>query len=79
MERPGNYEAQAAADLHPCSCFPGEGPVPCQRKHAMRDCWRMAVLRETQENIVALKNMDRNVREQILLDYMMRVRNCLEM
>jgi hypothetical protein len=78
MDTQGNYEAQAAVDTRTCTCFPGEGPVPCPRKFAYHDCWRAAVLKETQENIVALKNMDRNVHEQILLDYMMRVRTALD-
>ena len=70
--------AQAANEARPCSCYPGERPVPCERKFASRDCWRSAVLKETQANIVALKNRDRQPHEQVLLDYLMRVRNCLE-
>ena len=70
-------EAQAK-DTRRCTCFPGEGPIPCTRQHALRQCWRVAVLAETQQNIVMLKNQDRNPGEQVLLDYLMRVRNCLE-
>ena len=78
MERAGDYAAQQAVDTRTCTCFPGEGPEPCPRQHALRDCWRVAVLKETQENIVALKNRDRQPHEQVLLNYLMRVRNCLE-
>lgn len=68
----------AAADTRGCSCFPGERPEPCERKHAFRDCWRAAVLKETQDNIVAMKNRDRGPAEQAVLDYFMRVRTALE-
>jgi hypothetical protein len=53
--------AQAIADPRTCTCYPGEGPVPCPRKFAMRDCWRAAVLTETQQYIVALKKFHRLV------------------
>lgn len=69
---------QAKADTRTCTCYPGEGPSPCPRKFALRDCWRSAVLDETQKNIVVLKNRDRQPHEQALLDYLMRVRNVLE-
>ena len=74
--RPGFGEAKA--DTRTCTCYPGEGPDPCPRQHALRDCWRVAVLKETNENIVMLKNRDRQPYEQTLLNYLMRVRNCLE-
>lgn len=67
-----------ALDTRTCTCYPGEGPVPCTRKFALRDCWRAAVLSQTQEHIVALKNRDRQPHEQRLLDYLMRVRTALE-
>jgi hypothetical protein len=67
-----------ATDTRTCTCYPGEGPDPCPRKFALRDCWRVAVLDETQRHIVRLKNQDRHPPEQALLDYLMRVRNCLE-
>mgnify|MGYP001591421465 CR=1 FL=1 len=67
-----------AEDTRTCTCYPGEGPVPCPRKFAFRDCWRAAVLEETQRTIVLLKNRDRQPHEQGLLNYMMRVRTCLE-
>lgn len=62
-----------------CSCYPGEGPLPCPGKQALRDCWRAAVMEETQRHIVALKNRDRHPPEQALLDYMTRVRCALEL
>lgn len=68
----------ANAGPHKCTCYPGEGPEPCTRQYALRDCWRVAVLDETQKLIVALKNRDRQPHEQALLDYCMRVRNVLE-
>lgn len=71
-------QAASNIDTRTCTCYPGEGPVPCPRKFALRDCWRAAVLDETQQYIVALKNRDRQPHEQKLLDYMMRVRNTLE-
>ncbi len=70
--------ADARDDPRICTCFPGEGPIPCPRKFALRDCWRAAVLDETQQGIVALKNRDRHPHEQALLDYMIRVRTALE-
>lgn len=69
---------EAKADTRTCSCYPGERPDPCQRKHAFRDCWRAAVLEETQGHIVELKNRDRSTIEQQMLDYFMRVRTALE-
>lgn len=70
--------AEAKIDTRTCTCYPGEGPLPCTRRHALRDCWRVAVLTETQQNIIALKNRDRHSSEQKLLDYLMRVRTALE-
>jgi hypothetical protein len=61
-----------------CTCHPDERPEPCEHKYAFRDCWRSAVLKETQSRIVWLKNHDRQPHEQALLDYMMRVRTALE-
>lgn len=69
---------EAPPDTRACSCYPGERPEPCERKHASRDCWRAALLKETQQNIVALKNRDRSMAEQAVLDYFMRVRTALE-
>jgi hypothetical protein len=69
---------QAVADNRACSCYPGEGPEPCTRKHALRECWRVAVLAETQEAIVELKNKDRRPVEQTVLEYLMRVRTALD-
>lgn len=77
-QRCAQLENEAKADTRNCTCFPGERPEPCERKFASRDCWRSAVLKETQANIVALKNRDRQPHEQILLDYLMRVRTALE-
>ena len=73
-----DHQVEAKADTRTCTCYPGEGPEPCPRQHALRDCWRVAVLKETQENIVVLKNRDRHYPEQVLLEYLMRVRKCLE-
>jgi hypothetical protein len=67
------------SNTRPCSCDPGEAPLPCPRKFALRDCWRAAVLEETQRHIVRLKNQDRHTDEQALLDYLMRVRTALEL
>jgi hypothetical protein len=78
MDKSGDYEAQAAVDMRTCTCFPGEGPVPCPRKFAYHDCWQAAVLDETQNMIVMLKGRDRSPAEQDLLDYLMRVRTALE-
>lgn len=69
---------EAKPDNRSCSCYPGERPEPCQRKHAFHDCWRAAVLEETQQYIVTLKNVDRQPTEQMFLDYCMRVRTALE-
>lgn len=71
-------QAEAKTDTRTCTCYPGEGPLPCPRKFALRDCWRAAVLEETQRYIVAFKNVDRNRNEQNMLDYLMRVRAALE-
>ncbi len=73
-----SFAAEAKADTRTCSCYPGEGPLPCTKQHALRDCWRVAVLAETNQNIVALKNQDRQPHEQKLLDYLMRVRAALD-
>lgn len=70
--------ADAKLDTRTCACFPGEGPDPCTRQFALRDCWRVALLAETQGYIVALKNRDRQPHEQRLLDYLMRIRTALE-
>ena len=74
----GRRETAENRDTRQCTCDPDDAPVPCPRKFATHDCWRAAVLVETQENIVRLKNMDRNRIEQLLLDYMMRVRRAME-
>lgn len=72
-------EAQAGKeDARSCTCHPDERPEPCERKHASRDCWRSAVLKETQAHIVRLKNQDRSPEEQQTLNYLMRVREALE-
>jgi hypothetical protein len=65
---------------HPrtCTCHPDDRPEPCTHQYATRDCWRVAVLSETQAHIVSLKNRDRLPVEQARLDYLMRVRRCLE-
>jgi hypothetical protein len=70
---------QENADTRSCSCYPGEGPLPCPRKFALRDCWRAAVLDETQQNLVAFKNRDRTASEERLLHYFKRVRCALEL
>lgn len=62
-----------------CTCPPDERPEPCERRYALRDCWRFAVLRETQDSIVELKSRDRNNAEQVFLDYLMRVKTALEL
>ena len=74
----GNAMEAAAESFRQCTCYPGEGPQPCEHKYALHDCWRAAVMKETQQHIVALKNRDRQPHEQKLLDYLMRVRKCLE-
>ena len=74
----GRLAPSQNTDTRTCTCYPGEGPLPCPRKFALRDCWRSAVLDETQKHIVRLKNQDRHKDEQALLDYLMRVRNALE-
>lgn len=75
---PDRCHLPTEADTRTCTCYPGEGPNPCTRQFALRECWRVAVLEETQQNIVALKNRDRQSHEQVLLDYLMRVRAALE-
>jgi hypothetical protein len=70
--------AESTTDTRTCTCYPGEGPDPCPRRFALRDCWRAVVREETQSYIVALKNRDRQPHEQALLDYLMRVRQCLD-
>jgi hypothetical protein len=69
--------ADTPTDTRACSCYPGEGPTPCERKHALRECWQSAVWKETEANIAELKSRDRDSIEQFLLDYMMRVRAAL--
>jgi hypothetical protein len=78
-------QTEAVADTRPCTCHPADNPpVPCPRQFAVKDCRRVAVLRETQKNIIAIKSRDQNVApnlirfERELLDYMMRVRDALE-
>lgn len=67
------------SEARACSCYPGEGPLPCPKKFALRDCWRSAVLDETQQHIVRLKNQDRHPSEESLLNYLKRVRCALEL
>lgn len=69
---------EAKPDTRTCTCHPDDRPEPCERKFATRDCWRSAVLAETQRHIVQLKNRDRNPIEQEMLNYFMRVRTALE-
>jgi len=71
-------EAGQNVDTRTCTCHPSERPIPCPRKFAFRECWRAAVLDETQRHIIALKNRDRQPHEQALLDHLMRVRTALE-
>ena len=61
-----------------CTCHPNDRPEPCERKYALTDCWRSAVLQETQLYIVHLKNKDRQPHEQSQLDYLMRVRRAFD-
>lgn len=69
----------AVADARSCTCHPDdERPDPCPRRHGFNECWRAAVLDETQKNIVYLKNQDRSIFEQSMLDYLLRVRKVLE-
>lgn len=70
--------SEAKADTRVCTCHPDDAPVPCPRKYATHDCWRAAVLDETQTNIAYLKGRDRDQREQAWLDYLMRVRRAVE-
>jgi hypothetical protein len=72
-------ENQAKAGPQNCSCYPGEGPLPCPLKGALRDCWRAAVIEETQKYIVMLKNMDREAHQERLLHFLKRVRCALEL
>jgi len=72
-----NTAIDTRIDTRTCTCYPDEGPIPCPRKFALRDCWRSAVLDETQQHIAALKGRDRSPLEQRLLDYLMRVREAL--
>jgi hypothetical protein len=69
--------AKADTDTRTCTCHPSERPIPCPRKFAFSDCWREAVYQETQRGIVTLKGRDRDPMEQLLLNYMMRVRTAL--
>ena len=67
-----------AQETRTCTCHPDDNPpVPCPRKFALRDCRRSALLGETQTMIIVLKNRDRQPHEQVLLDYLMRVRDVL--
>lgn len=70
--------SEAKVDNRTCSCYPGEGPLPCTKQHAFHECWRVAVRAETQQNISILKGRDRQPHEQKLLDYLLRVRTALE-
>lgn len=70
--------AEAKPDTRTCSCHPDDAPIPCPRKFATHHCWRAAVYEETKEAIVGFKNRDRTPREQIILDYMMRVERALD-
>jgi hypothetical protein len=69
---------EAKSDTRSCTCHPDDAPVPCPRKFATRHCWRAAVYDETRQRIVALKNSDRRIDQQKLLDYMMRVERALD-
>lgn len=73
------HSADGLGNAGCCTCYPGEGPLPCPHKHALRDCWRSAVMDETQGHIVRLKNQDRRAEEELLLQYLMRVRCALEL
>lgn len=75
----GNEGGDPRADTGSCTCYPGEGPLPCPLKHALRDCWRAAVMDETQTHIVDLKNRDRNSDQDRVLNYLKRVRCALEL
>lgn len=70
--------AEAKPDTRTCSCHPDDAPVPCPRKFATHHCWRAAVYDETREAIVVLKNRDRDTREQLTLNYLMRVERALD-
>lgn len=61
-----------------CSCHPDDRPLPCPRRHASHECWREAVLQETNGELIALKNRDRSPSEELLLNYLKRVRRSLE-
>lgn len=71
--------AEAQPDTRSCTCHPDDDrPRPCPRKYAIHHCWRSAVYDETREAIVGLKNRDRTVLEQEMLNYLMRVERALD-
>lgn len=70
--------AEAQTDTRKCTCHPDDRPIPCTRKFATSHCWRAAVYEETREEVITLKNRDRNPGEQRFLDYLMRVERALD-
>lgn len=70
--------AESKADTRTCTCHPDDAPTPCPRKFAAHHCWRAAVYKETREEVITLKNRDRNPGEQRFLDYLMRVERALD-
>jgi hypothetical protein len=81
MDDPRGLAAMLEAALthkRSCSCHPDDAPSTCPRKYATGDCWRAAVFAETQDYIADLKSRDRNIVEQMFLEYAMRVRRALE-
>lgn len=67
-----------AEDTRACTCYPGERPVPCQRKYASGECWRSFVSQCTQRIIERLESRDRTPVDQMALDYFKHVRRALE-
>lgn len=38
-------EIATVPDVRPCTCYPGEGPVPCEQQYALAECWAVRALR----------------------------------
>lgn len=70
--------AEAKPDTRMCSCHPDDRPEPCTRRFATSHCWRAAVCQETMAAIIEIKNRDRAVSSQKLLNYLMRVERALD-
>ena len=50
--------AEAKTDTRTCTCFPGEGPVPCPRKFALTHCMAADLGKKLRHSIATAMNDD---------------------